>query len=78
MKIKLTIEVDVDDAFGFTDDEEKMWFENEVLIGDGSLILHSNEIGDYVGVIKKISNIQYIPEEVKFENPNCDDGIVDY
>lgn len=60
MKIKMTIEVEVEDTFNFTDEEEKMWFENEVLIGDGTLILHSNEIGDTVGIIKKVSNVQYV------------------
>ena len=59
MKIKMTIEVEVEDTFNFTDDEEKMWFENEVLIGDGTLMLHSNEIGDTIGVVKKVSNVQY-------------------
>ena len=60
MKIKLKIEVEVEDTFNFKDEEEKMWFENEVLIGDGTLILHSNEIGDIVGVVKKVSNVQYV------------------
>jgi hypothetical protein len=60
MKIKMTIEVEVEDTFNFTDEEEKMWFENEVLIGDGTLMLHSNEIGDTVGIVKKVSNVQYV------------------
>ena len=60
LKIKMTIEVEVEDTFNFIDEEEKMWFENEVLIGDGTLILHSNEIGDTVGVVKKVSNVQYV------------------
>jgi hypothetical protein len=59
MKIKMTIEVEVEDTFNFTDEEEKMWFENEVLIGDGTLILHSNEIGDTVGIVKKVTNVKY-------------------
>lgn len=52
MKIKLTIEVELEDAFNLADEEEKIWFENEVLTGNGTLILHSNEIGDTVGVVK--------------------------
>jgi len=56
----MTIEVEVEDTFNFTHEEEKMWFENEVLVGDGTLMLHSNEIGDTVGVIKKVSKVQYI------------------
>ena len=61
MKIKITIEVEVDgDAFNLSHDEERIWFENEVLIGDGTLLLHNNDIGDTVGVVKKVSNIQYL------------------
>lgn len=60
MIVRMTIEVQVEDTFGFDSEDEKMWFENEVLVGDGSLILHSNEIGDSVGIIKKVTNIQYI------------------
>ncbi len=60
MKIKITIEVEIEGAFNLTDDEERIWFENEVLIGDGTLLLHNNDIGDTVGVVKKVSNIQYI------------------
>ena len=60
MKIKLTIEIDVDDELFKFDDEGKLWLENEILIGDGNLILHSNEIGDTLGVVKKVSNIRYI------------------
>ncbi len=59
MKIKMTIEIELEDTFNFTGDEEKLWFENEVLIGDGTLMLHSNEIGDTIGVVKKVSNVQY-------------------
>ena len=59
MKVKMTIEVEIENSFNFLDEEEKLWFENEVLVGDGTLMLHSNEIGDTVGVIKKVSNIQY-------------------
>jgi len=59
MKIKMTIILDVDDStFGFSE-EERLWMENEVLIGDGNLILHSNEIGDEIGVIKSVKNIKY-------------------
>ena len=35
----MTIEVEVEDTFNFTDEEEKIWFENEVLIGDGKRII---------------------------------------
>lgn len=66
MRIKLTIEIEVDelmynDIFGSTE-EEKQWFENEILSGNGDLLLHSNEIGDTIGVVKKVSNIKYIKD----------------
>lgn len=60
MKIKLTIEVEVEDTFLFNEEDEKLWFENEVLIGDGSLLLHSNEIGDSIGRIKKVTQLKYL------------------
>ncbi|GIV45176.1 MAG: hypothetical protein KatS3mg035_2299 [Bacteroidia bacterium] len=59
MKIKMTIEFEVEYIFDHTDEEEKTFFENEILKCDGTLILHSNEIGDTLGVVKKISDIQY-------------------
>lgn len=38
MKVKLTIELEVDETYG-EGDEDKLWLENEILIGDGSLSL---------------------------------------
>ena len=66
MKIKLTIEVELEDGFGM-DEQEKLWLENEVLVGDGSLILHSNDIGDEVGVVKKVINVSYYPQNIQNE-----------
>lgn len=61
MKIKVTLEIELEDGFMLiADEDEKMWFENEVMIGDGSLLLHSNEIGDSVGVVKKVTNLKYL------------------
>ena len=60
MVLKLTIEVKIDDAVFGNSEEEKLWMENEILIGDGTLLLHSNEIGDTVGEIKKVSCIQWL------------------
>ena len=60
MRMKLTIEVELDEAYFFTDEEEVMWFENEILVGDGTLVLYSNEIGDTIGEVKKVSNIKYL------------------
>lgn len=58
MKVKLIMIIDTHDSFGDSE-EEKLWLENEILIGDGSLILHSNEIGDEVGVVKSCKVIGY-------------------
>ena len=58
--MKLTIEVELDEAYFFTDEEEVMWLENEILVGDGTLVLYSNEIGDTIGEVKKVSNIKYL------------------
>lgn len=61
MKVRMTVEVDLGDSFiNYKDDEERMWAENEIFIGDGSLILHSNEIGDCVGEVTKVSNLTWV------------------
>lgn len=59
MRIRAIIEFELEDSFGL-DEEELLWLENEVLVGDGNLILHSNDVGDTVGVIKSVKSIQYI------------------
>ncbi len=63
MRIKMTIEVEVDDELWGKSEDEKIWLENTVLVGDGNLILHSNDIGDEVGVIKSVKNIQYLNQQ---------------
>ena len=60
MVAKITIEFELDDAVFGKSEEEILWLENEILVGDGSLLLHSNEIGDTIGEIKKVSNITWI------------------
>lgn len=61
MKVRLTIEIDLDkNLINFSDDEERMWVENEVLIGNRELIVHSNEIGDYVGEVTKVKNLIWL------------------
>ncbi len=60
MRAKITIEFELDDAVFGKSEEETLWLENEILVGDGSLLLHSNEIGDTIGEIKKVSNITWI------------------
>ena len=58
MIIRMTIDVKIEEST--MDEDEKIWMENEILLGNGSLILHSNEIGDELGEIKKVRNIQWI------------------
>lgn len=60
MKIQMTIEVELDDSVYSSEADELLWLENEILVGDGNLILHSNEIGDEVGVVKSVKNIKYV------------------
>ena len=60
MKIKMTIELELYDAIFGNTEEELLWLENEILIGDRSMLIHSNEIGDYVGEITSVKNIQYL------------------
>ena len=50
-----------DEVYGNSEDE-KLWMENEILVGDGTLLLHSNEIGDTIGEVKKVSNVQWLSE----------------
>ena len=61
MKIKVTLEIELEEGFVTgKDEDEKMWFENEVMVADGNLVLHSNDIGDTVGIVKKVTNLQYL------------------
>ena len=60
MKIEMKIVIELDsNLFGNTR-QEILWLENEILIGNRSLIIHSNEIGDIVGEITSVKNIKYL------------------
>ena len=61
-KIKLSIEVELDDNFTL-DDDEKTWLAYSVLSGDGTLSLYSTEIGDTLGVVTKVKNLKFIDEK---------------
>ena len=61
-KIKLSIEVELDDNFTL-DDDEKTWLAYSVLSNDGTLSLYSTEIGDTLGVVTKVKNIKFIDEK---------------
>lgn len=61
MKVRMTIEIDLGNTFiNHKDDEERIWAENEILIGNRELIVHSNEIGDYIGEVTKVSNLTWL------------------
>ena len=59
MKIKMTITIELDEDLYPNTEDVKLWLENEVFVPD-DMVLHSNEIGDEVGVVKSIKNIQYL------------------
>lgn len=52
MKLIMKIELEVDENFG-EDPEEKEWLFKDVL-KESDLFLHSNEVGDIVGLVKVI------------------------
>lgn len=63
MKIRITIDVELEPAWQTTDDDERICMESVVLIADGSLILHSNEAGDEIGRVVKVGRVEWIEEE---------------
>ena len=58
-KIKMEVELEYNDEIIHGNDPESIdWFHKEILLHpskDGGLILHSNEIGDEVGVIRVLA-----------------------
>jgi hypothetical protein len=52
-KIKMVVELEYDEKLMGETQEEKDWFNNDILLKD-TLILHSNEIGDEIGTLKVI------------------------
>lgn len=62
--LRITVEIKIDnDLFNISDEEEKAWMENEILVGNGSLLLHSNEIGDTVGEVNKVMKIEWLTNQ---------------
>ena len=60
-KIKMTIIVDVTDfPMNWNDEEELDWLNTEVLSEKGELTLHSNVIGDVIGEVISIENIEIL------------------
>lgn len=54
-KVQLTVELEIDGDYGQRSDDEteREWF-REHLLGD-ELLLHSNLIGDTIGIVKVLS-----------------------
>jgi hypothetical protein len=65
MKIQLLIELDYDDGIIHGDDPEAVsWFYNDVLKGtDELLILHSNLLGDELGLVKVLEITDILEEQ---------------
>ena len=65
-KIKMEVELEYDEELIHGNDPESIdWFYHEVLLHpskNGELILHSNEIGDEVGVIR-VLKVMEVPME---------------
>lgn len=56
-KLRLEVELEYDDSFiGETPDaDETAWFLDEIIKHPDGLILHSNEIGDEIGIVHVLS-----------------------
>ncbi len=54
--IKMIVELTYDDEIMHSDDKDGIdWFSSEILMGkNGSLLLHSSDIGDVIGSIEGI------------------------
>ena len=59
MKLKLTLEINLDKNVWGTTKEETEWLKKEVLNLKEGLSLHSNLIGDSVGKITKVSDVTF-------------------
>lgn len=63
--IRFTAELEFDADMIYGDDPEgKRWFFENIL-GKGELILHSNEIGDGIGVLRIVSAPEFVSAEGK-------------
>lgn len=59
-KVELTITIELTDYE--LDNEEKEWYEKDILIAGDDLILHSNEVGDGLGNAIKVENVRWVNE----------------
>ena len=68
MKVKVTIEVELCPMLiNPENDDERMWVENEIFVGNRQLILHSNDIGDFIGEVTKAGRLTWLDEKKKAE-----------
>ena len=59
MKIRMLVEIDAECG---ESKEERQWFMDSILLNkspDGRLILHSNEIGDFLGEVEVIEVLPF-------------------
>jgi len=57
-KVELTITIELTDYE--LNNEEKEWYEKDILIAGDDLILHSNEVGDGLGNAIKVENVRWV------------------
>ena len=55
MKIKAVIEIELDDSWDMNEDEERGWFDKEVMNSKSLIMTDRGEWGDDVGTIKMIN-----------------------
>ena len=60
MILKITLEIEMDENLWGESEEDKKYIEEDVLVTTGDLILHTNDIGDAVGSIKAITDVQWL------------------
>ena len=63
-KVKLTITIELTNYE--LDNDEKEWYEKDILIAGDGLILHSNEIGDSLGSAIKVENVRWLNESQRY------------
>lgn len=59
MKAKLTITVDITDN-NILDQDELKWFKKNVLSNMGNLVLHSNELGQEIGPVIYVEDVEIL------------------
>ena len=64
MKVKVTIEVELCPMLiNHENDDERMWVENEIFVGNRQITLHSNDVGDFIGEVTKLGKLTWLDEK---------------